>query len=289
MKKDITHLFCFVDDFAKDLESTLSAYQICNNKTFRKPTRQPELSIGEIMTIILLFPDSPCRNFKFFYQSYLQMHKDEFPRIPTYERFVALMPRVLPMLVILLYSLFAPNTGINFIDATGLAVCHPKRISRNKVFKGLAALGKTTKGWFFGFKLHIIINENGALRRIKITPGNVDDRKVVNQMTKNMTGLLFGDKGYISKELFLNLYRRGLKFVTGIKKNMQKNLMLLHEKTLLRKRSIVETVFDYLKNKFQIEHNRHRSPQNMLIHVISTLIVYQLKPSKPSIRYYLPS
>jgi len=205
--------------------------------------------------------------------------------MPCYERFVSLMPRVLPILIVLLYSLLSQSQGIAYIDSTSLAVCHPKRISRNKVFRGLAVLGKTTKGWFFGLKLHIIVNEKGSLMRIKLTPGNVDDRQVVDQMTRGITGLLFADKGYICKKLFLRLYKKGLKLVTGIKKNMKNYLMNWNEKILLRKRSLVETVFDYLKNKLQIEHTRHRSPMNAFIHILSTLISYQLKPNKPSISY----
>lgn len=104
-----------------------------------------------------------------------------------------------------------------YVDATSLAVCHPKRIFRNKVFKGLAKIGKTTKGWFFGFKLHAIVDLKGNLIRVKLTPGNVDDRSVIDEMTQKVTGLLFGNKGYISKELFLRLYKRGLRLVTRLR------------------------------------------------------------------------
>jgi DDE family transposase len=283
MKKDTTKLFCDVDDFTQAVKKGMQSHQLSHGKAAPQPTRKPGLDESEIITIILLFQESPCRNFKYFYQSYLQLYKGEFPGMPSYQRFVALMPRVLHLLAILLYCLLAKNKGISYIDATSLAVCHPKRVSRNKVFRGLAKLGKTTKGYFFGFKLHIIINEKGDLIRVQLTPGNVDDRFVVPQITESLTGLLFGDKGYISKELFLKLYRRGLKLVTGIKKNMKNKLMIWREKILLRKRGVIETVFDYLKNKLQLEHTRHRSPFNMLVHVLSTLIVYQLKPSKPSI------
>lgn len=144
-------------------------------------------------------------------------------------------------------------------------------------------MGKTTKGWFYGMKLHALVNEKGDLLHIKITPGNVDDQAVVPHMTKDLFGFLFADRGYIKKELFIDLYKRGLKLVTGIKKNMKNKLMDYREKLLLRKRSLSETVFDYLKNKFQIEHTRHRSPFNAFVHIISTLIAYQLKKSKPSI------
>jgi hypothetical protein len=283
MKKDTTKLFCDVDDFTQAVKKELRSHQLSHGKSDCEPTRKPGLDESEIMTIILLFQESPCRNFKFFYHSYLQLYKGEFPGMPSYQRFIALMPRVLHLLTILLCCLFTKSKGISYIDATSLAVCHPKRGSRNKVFRGLAKVGKTTKGFFFGFKLHTIINEKGDLIRIQLTPGNVDDRKVVPELAQTLTGLLFGDKGYISKELFLKLYRTGLKLVTGIKKNMQNKLMIWKEKILLRKRGIIETVFDYLKNKLQLEHTRHRSPFNMLVHVISTLIVYQLKSSKPSI------
>ena len=284
MKKDITSLFYNIDNFAKGLNEEIKAHALSTNNKQSK-TRIPDLHESEIMTIILMFHESPCRNFKYFYKSYLQLYKAEFPLMPTYERFVSLMPRVLYFLTMLLVCLLSKNNGINYIDSTSLAVCHPKRIRRNKVFKGLAALGKSTKGWFFGWKLHIIINDKGALVRVRLTPGNVDDRAVVDQMTEGFQGVLLADKGYICKKLFLRLYKRGLKLVTGIKSNMKNKLVPLNEKLLLRKRSLVETVFDYLKNKFQIEHTRHSSPINAFVHVISTLIAYQLKPTKPSLTY----
>ena len=286
MKKDITNLFCFIDDFVQGIKQEWRAYVVeQDGKPIQKPTRTPELMESEIMTIILMFQKSPCRNFKYFYTSYLQMYKNEFPKLPSYERFVSLMPRVLCFLLLLLYVLLVPGKGIAFMDATSLAVCHNKRIYGHKVFKGLAGRGKTTKGWFFGFKLHVIIDAKGNLMRVKLTSGNTDDRKVVDEMTQGMNGFLMADKGYIDKKLFLRLFKRGLKLVTGIKKNMKNMLMPLQEKLLLRKRSLIETVFDYLKNKFQLEHTRHRSAWNAFIHIISTLIVYQLKASKPSISF----
>jgi hypothetical protein len=289
MKKDITALFCLVDDFYKSLRQEIGKHQISNEGKIRKPTRIPGLIESEIMTIILMYQESPCRNFKYFYNSYLQLYKSEFLRMPSYERFITLMPRVLYLLTILFCCILRKCSKVAYIDSTSLNVCHGKRIKSNKVFKGLAKIGKSTKGWFFGFKLHIIIDEKGNLMNAKLTKGNADDRYVVPQMTADMTGFLFADKGYISRELFLRLLARGLKLITGIKNNMKNVLMPLHEKLLLRKRSLVETVFDYLKNKFMLEHSRHRSFINMLVHIISTLIAYQLKPSKPSasMKYYI--
>ncbi len=205
--------------------------------------------------------------------------------MPTYDRFIALKSRVLWYLALLLqwFCKQAKMTGIAYIDTSTIAVCHKKRISKNKVFDGLAEISKSTYGWFFGFKLHLVINEIGEIQALTLTKGNVDDRKPVPTLTKRLTGLLFGDKGYIKKELFEKLFDRGLKLVTKVKKGMKNVLISLKEKILLRKRSIVETVFDSLKNKFEIEHTRHRSPTNFLIHVFSVLISYSMQSKKPSI------
>lgn len=195
MKKDITALFCWVDDFCKAIERER---KLIENRTPKKSTRVTGLTDSEIMIIILMFQQSPCRNFKYFYQSYLQLYRSEFSKMPTYERFVALKPRVLYLLTILFCSILRRGSKVAYIDSTSLNVCHPKRITRNKVFKGLAKIGKTTKGWFFGFKVHIIIDDKGNLMNAKLTRGNLDVRSVVPQMTADMTGFLFADKGYIS-------------------------------------------------------------------------------------------
>lgn len=204
--------------------------------------------------------------------------------MPCYARFVALMPRVIHIMAMLTQSLLSKKTSLeHFVDATSLAVCSTKRISSHKVMKFLARIGKTTKGWFYVFKLHIAINTKGEIVSFKLTGGNKADVSVLDELTKDIAGSIFVDKAYISKKHFLSLYKRGLKLVTSIKKGMANLLMSSHEKLMLRKRSLVETVFDYLKNKFQLEHTRHRSPFNYFIHILSTLIQYQLKTSKPSI------
>lgn len=285
MNKNITELFCFVDDFCNAVDKNFADKLLQSGK---KPTRTPEITHSEILTIILLYHQSRCENFKSFYLHYLKLLcKDAFPKLPSYDRFIALKPRILWYLALLLQWLFgqAENTGISYIDATSIAVCHSKRISRNKVFAGIARLSKSTYGWFFGFKLHLVINEKGEIQALTLTKGNVDDRKPVPNLTKKLTGLLFGDKGYIKKELFQELFDRGLKLVTKVKKGMKNMLISLKEKSLLRKRSIIETVFGCLKNKFELEHTRHRSPINFLVHIFSTIAAYCLKPKKPSISY----
>src|SRR5262245_57679104 len=203
------------------------------------------MTLSEMLTIMVLFHVSPCKVFKYFYVHHVaELHKKEFPKLVSYSRFVQLMPRLFVPLCVLLQNLFGEKTGIYIADPTALPVCHKKRINRNRVFKGLAARGKTTMGWFYGFKLHLVINHKGSIVAVKITPGNVDERNVLDQMTLHLKGKLFADKGFISKELFQKLYQRGLKLITGIRRNMQNYLMPLIEKLLLRKRFIVETLFD---------------------------------------------
>jgi len=133
------------------------------------------------------------------------------------------------------------------------------------VFAGLAQRGKTSTGWFFGFKLHLIFNDRGELLNLMLTPGNVDDRKPVPKMVRKLLGKLFGDKGYISQTLRDELLRTfNVELVTGVRSNMKNTLMPLMDKLLLRKRAIIETIIDQLKNISQIEHSRHRSPINFI-------------------------
>ena len=179
------------------------------------------------------------------------------------------------------------STGISFVDSTPIRVCKNKRIFNHKVFKGLAQRGKSTMGYFFGFKLHIVVNDKGELLSFMITPGNVDDRQPLKDKSflENVYGKLFADKGYVGKQLFEMLFINGIQLVTGIKRNMKNSIMSMSDKILLRKRSIIETINDVLKNTCNVEHSRHRSFANFVTNLISGLLAYSFLPSKPSIKY----
>ena len=246
--------------------------------------REPQLSMSEIITIIIHFHQSHYRNFKAYYLEYVQVNlRSEFPDLVSYTRFVELMPRALIPLLAYLRGRKGVCTGIAFVDSTPLKVCHNRRIYRHKVFAGLAERGKTSMGWFFGFKLHLIVNDQGEILAFQLTPGNVDDRKPVPKMSEKLFGKLFADRGYISKDLFQQLYNEGLMLITTIRKNMKNQLMLLDDKLMLRKRSIIETINDQLKNISQIEHTRHRSFANFIVNLLAGLIAYAIKDKKPSI------
>ena len=274
--------FCSVDDFCQEFEPVWE--QRLLEHGLRRRRRKSRLSLSEVMTIIIHFHQSGYRNFKTYYVNYVQRYlQAEFPGLVSYSRFVRLMSRAFVPLTIYLLTQRGQCTGVSFIDSTPIRVCHNRRIKRHKVFAGLAARGKTSMGWFYGFKLHLIVNEHGEILAFQLTPGNVDDRKPVPILTKDLFGKLFADKGYISKDLFAELWERQLQLITGIRKNMKNHLMPWADKLLLRKRSIIETINDQLKNISQIEHSRHRSFTNFLVNLVAGLIAYTLQPKKPSL------
>jgi hypothetical protein len=282
MLMNITALFCCLDDFCKIYEEWEHHHLIPTDK---KRHRSGKLSLSEMLFIMILFHLDPFKNFKVFYQyGVCHRHRDCFKDVPCYDRFIQIMPRLFMPLTILLHSLSGEETGVYFADSTSLKVCHNKRIHRHKTFDSLAARGKTSMGWFYGFKLHIVINHKGEIVALKITAGNVDDRAVLDTLTQSLKGKVFADKGYIGKNVFQSLWQRGLHLITGIRKNMKNYLMPWLDKCLLRKRFIVETVFDTLKSHMGLEHSRHRSPINALIHILSCLAAYALKPTKPAIK-----
>lgn len=244
------------------------------------------MHLSEIMTILVMFQLSHYKCFKDFYINSIQeIYQKEFPKLLSYNRFVELMPSAFMPLLVLIHSLKGKETGKYFTDSTKLAVCHNLRINRNKVFKDCAKRGKTSTGWFFGFKLHLIINDKGEIMNFTMTSGNVHDTKVVETLTDKLKGWLFGDRGYVSKSLQESLKKQGLELITTLKKNMQKQILDPLKKHYLKQRGIVETVIDQLKNLMTIDHTRHRSVMNMQVNVLSGLLAYIFKPKKPSVGF----
>ena len=277
----LLNLFVAVDDFCQML--TVHMAQPLLGRANR-PGRKSSLAASEVMTIIIHFHQSRYRDFKTYYTQYVMKHlRREFPNLVSYTRFVELMPLALGPLCLYLKTRFGPVTGISFIDATALPVCHNRRIGRHRVFAGLAARGKTSMGWFFGFKLHLVVNDCGELLAFYVTPGNVDDRQPVPRLAQRLFGKLFGDKGYISQPLVDQLLAQGVHLITGLRKNMKNRLLLLFDKLMLRKRALIETITDQLKNISQVAHTRHRSVDNFLVNLVAGLIAYTHQPKKPSL------
>ena len=245
------------------------------------------MSKAEVMLIMILFHDSGYRCFKHFYLEKVCKHlRHLFPKVVSYNRIVELEREVvIPLALFIKKVLLGKCTGISFVDSTPLRVCKNQRIHIHKVFKGIAQRGKSSMGWFFGFKLHLICNEKGELLNFMITPGDVDDRKPLEYQAfvEFIHGKLVGDKGYISKNLFQRLFVDGIQLITKLKSNMKGALMSVSDRLLLRKRAIIETVNDELKNIAQVEHSRHRCFDNFIVNLLSAIAAYCLFPKKPCI------
>lgn len=281
----LLNLFCAIDDFCKAFSRFWRRCLLTHGAAQRiKPSR---LCLSEVMTIMVYFHISRYRTFKDYSLKHVCPHlRAEFPGLVSDTRFVELMRgAAVPLLVFLRRCRLRPSEGIAFVDSTALKVCHNRRIHSHKIFRGIAQRGKTSMGWFYGFKLHLIVNHQGDLVSVMLTTGNVDDRNLLlmQRLTHHVLGKLFGDRGYISGKLFQMLFQRGLQLVTRLKKRMVNTLLPLTDRLLLEKRAVVESIIDQLKNLCQIEHTRHRSPVNFLGNLFAGLIAYTFAPQKPSI------
>jgi hypothetical protein len=284
--------FCEFDDFCKSVRSQWEAMLLTAGKISGQQRHGPECGLcdSEIMTLLVLYHASRFKNFKTFYNGVvLGMLKPWFPKAPCYERFLTLTKRVWALLAFFLASRMGQKTGVYYIDSTPLAVCHNKRIYKHKVFADLATRGKTTMGWFFGFKLHLVFNERREIVALKLTPGNVNDTTPVPELTKDLVGKLFGDKGYIGKKLAEELLRRGLALMTRVRSNMKSLPVSFFDKALLNGRNIAETIIGHIKEFSSLRLPKHRSVFNAFTHITAAVIAYQIDPLSPkSIRIVLP-
>jgi hypothetical protein len=241
------------------------------------------------MAIVIFYHISGFKCFKYYYQQgILEKWKSYFPKAVSYNRFIELKKEVNMALFFFIYYSAGNQTGTYFIDTTKLEVCDNHRIHSHKVFKDIAARGKTSTGWFYGLKLHLIVNDKGELMSICFSSGNVSDnnREVVKHLCRPLKdgGSIFGDAGYISQELFDILYEQGLKLFTKIRRNMKNKLMQMKDKIMLKKRSLIETVIDLLKNWMDLWHTRHRSINNAFNNILSCLAAYNFLDEKPSLK-----
>ena len=166
----VTEIYCIADDFCKEYHSEMNKTSLSlSNPSADSPKhrkRKGRMSDAEMITILILFHSNTFRNFRHY-------------------------------LLFLKLGLMGECTRITFIDSTRIPVCENKRQSRNRVFKGYAQKGKSTMGWYYGFKLHLLCNERGELLNFALTRANIDDRnpKVFNDLTKDLCGKLYADKG----------------------------------------------------------------------------------------------
>lgn len=283
----LVEMFCQMDDFCQVFEKTLGPHLLPATLSPHS-VNKPSLAISEMMCIEVLYHLSGHKCFEYFYRNEVRGGSLEsyFPKAPSYTRFVELKPRMLAALICYLHlcSLGA-MLGIYYADSTTLSVCRPQRIRSHKVFKDKAERGKTTMGWFYGFKLFIVINGLGELAAAFLTKGNVADNNgsVMRRLFKGLKGVAFADKGFINQKAAEDLLEGGLRLITKLRTNMKNKLVEMNHKLLLRKRGVIESVNDILKTVCNIDHSRHRSPLNMLVNTYAALIAYSTMERKPSI------
>jgi hypothetical protein len=286
----ITEIFFAADEycilFKQNIDNCIVKLSDGSGKLTRnKPSG---LSNSEIITLLICFHLSDYRTLKHFYKDYVSVHlQKEFPSLVSYNRFVELQKTAaLPLLMFVMSNCIGDCTGISFIDSTKLAVCKNQRIHQHRQFKDIAQRGYTSAGWFFGFKLHLVISDKGEIISFKLSRGNVADNNenLLMSLCKDLFGKLYGDKGYLVKQsVFEKLFFDGVQLITKIKRNMKNKLMSVYDKIMLRKRSVIECVMDSLKNICQAEHSRHRSIHGFIINVFAAIGAYHFLPKKPSI------
>lgn len=276
-------IFCKIDDFCKELDSHSQHRLLTGPRAGGKRGPKASLSVSEIMTILVMFHHVRFRDFKTFYNGFVVRYWPMyFPQLPSYCRFITIMKYAIFPMALFAHIHSGKRTGIYYIDSSCLPVCHLKRSRRHKTFKQIAQYGHTSIGWFFGLKLHIVINNQGELMGFKITQGHRSDSQQASSLLCQLKGLAFGDKGYISKKIFQELYSAGLKLITRKRKNMKSEVLSHYEQQLLNQRGIVETVIGHLKHHYQVWHTRHRSVLNAMTHLVSALAAYAIEPLKIS-------
>ena len=278
-------LFCEIDDFFLALLKHRAEYPLQQAEPPETRGRPRRLHPSEIMTILIGFHQSTYRTFKDYYQRHVCVYlRWAFPNLVSYTRFVELKKEVLECLSLYLYTRLGSCEGISFIDSTRLPVCHNRRISSHRVFVKEAERGKTSMGWFYGFKLHLLINSMGELLSVQLTPGNTDDRAPLREGAETrLSGKLYGDRGYISAPLRQELAPQGVDLIYKVRKNMDPLPLSQTDEVLLKKRTLIESVIKQLKSQTQVEHTRHRSFLNFQVNVVSALIAYTYLEKKPSL------
>jgi hypothetical protein len=278
----LVKMYSELDDLLQDYQFFL----VSKGEKFER--RKTLLSDAETGTILAMYHLFGYKCFKYYYEDMiLGRLKSWFPNAPQYKVFLRYtkMSWELMHLWLLFKIAGSKKSGTYFIDSKKLEVCHLKRAHQHQVFKDVAHKGKTSTGWFYGLKVHLVINDLGEIMAFEITPGNVADnnRELLKRLLDDLQGICVGDKGYQSA-LFECFYEKSLHLLVKPKKNAKKKVPeQMRLVKLSRKRALIESVFDILSSVLDIEHSRHRSSTNGFVNILSALVAYQYREQKPSL------
>lgn len=287
-EEKLIEIYCRVDD----LHKAYRRYYFDKTGQYLTSIRS-RMSESEVITILICYHLSGYKNFEYYYRDQILKHnKTDFPDAVSYERFVQLQTKSIDLLSLYLYSLAqqSERTGMYFVDSKKIASCHIKREHTHQVMQGVSRKGKTSVGWFFGLKTHLVINNLGQIVAYDITPGNVADNNhtVLRKLLNGLKGVCAGDKGYQSA-LFEEFYQNGLVLLTKPKKNQKAKVQTKANNLLLSKRPVIESTFNICTYICDIEHSRHRNKFNAVVNILAGLAAYQHLDRKPRVFLYQKS
>lgn len=283
----LVEVFCEADDFCKAFREQFEEHLLGTGPAHGDPNLDYAIAKPSRSCWFCIVPGSSIS--KAFTTAPMAVLRQYFLGMPCYERFVAIHKQAFAVLAFFTLSRMGQKRGIYYIDSTALPVCHNRRINRHKTFAALAERGKTTMGWFFGFKLHLVFNDINEIVAFRLTQGNVSDTAPVPSLTRNLIGKLFGDKGYIGKKLAEELLRRGLALFTRVRKNMKSLPISMIDKALLNACNMAETIIGKIKVFSSLCLPRHRLPINGFLHILAAIAAYQINPIPPLDPYFQPA
>ena len=278
---NIVGLYTVVDDFFKSIKQE-KVWNLIQESFYGKRGPKPKLSISEVVTLNIIRFYVRSADLKTFYKLAKDRYSAEFPDLPNYENFLkATNKSFIAMILFLQFVLYLGRqkcrSGIHFIDSTSLQICKNYNIYRNKVGSGLANRGRSTKGWFFGFKLHGVCNKEGFMEDIMFSPGSPNDKNFLETMSKKIKGTLVCDAGYLVKEeVFARVLKSVGRLFIATRKNMKR--VMTHEQCILfKERSRIETIWGVFKERFLLETNLARSLTGFFRHYIYSISAWCTK------------
>ena len=283
---DFTYTFCIIDDFFQKFEATYWDFLKHSNKRLRM--RSSQLKVSEVVFIAIWYKCSHFNNFKAFFLSLRQNFRHLFRYLPCYQRIVYLINSHQLALHALHFALMKDcHSSHLWIDSTTLPVCKNQRIGRHKSIKAIATRGKSSMGWFFGCKLHLIMNQSGDVVSTALSNGHTADIKMVEQLVKGLKAKLYADRGYISQNLRQSIKEQGVDLITYHRKNMQAVNLSKADTYNLRQRNQIETLFSLLKGKYNLVTSKARSIEGYLAGIYASLCAYQIyHENKPTIQIH---
>lgn len=287
---EFTEVFCTIDDFFQQFEPIY--WQFLKDQKVKARLRPTCLSLSEIVFIAVWYKQSAFKHFKAFFWMLKCAFAHLFKKLPCYQRLIYLINDHQLALNSLHYALTLPKQAacpqLLWIDATCLPVCKNQRINRHQSIKPIATRGMSSMGWFYGCKLHVLMNQDGEIVRTRLSNGHVSDIKMVEPLTNQLSAKVYADRGYISAKLKATLKNNGVELITNHRKNMPLAQLSTVDNYYLRQRSKIETLFGLLKESYSLVTSRYRSVKGYLSGIYASLCAYQIcNQNMPKIQSYL--